>query len=92
LIFILSREDKSFFIAPQTFFEPFFPKNKRGFAPKVDLADVIQCIIYKLKTDVQKVCCHKNLGNRKNKKYKGLVLEKFVKAASPPPAYSFDSP
>jgi transposase len=32
---------------------PFIPKNKRGFAPKVDLADVIQCIIYKLKTGVQ---------------------------------------
>jgi transposase len=32
---------------------PFISKNKRGFAPKVDLADVLQCIIYKLKTGVQ---------------------------------------
>ncbi|MDR0511212.1 MAG: hypothetical protein LBH06_08995 [Rikenellaceae bacterium] len=35
----------------------FIPRNKRGFAPKVDLAAVIQCIIYKPKTGVQ----YKNL-------------------------------
>lgn len=32
---------------------PFIPKNKRGFSPKVDLAEIVQCIIYKLKTGVQ---------------------------------------
>jgi transposase len=32
---------------------PFVPKNKRGFPPKVDLSDIVQCIIYKLKTGVQ---------------------------------------
>ena len=32
---------------------PFLPKNKRGFAPKVDLAEVVQCLLYKLKTGVQ---------------------------------------
>ncbi|MDR2511080.1 MAG: hypothetical protein LBC89_01155 [Bacteroidales bacterium] len=37
----------------QKYILPFIPKNKRGFTPKVDLADVVQCIIYKLKTGVQ---------------------------------------
>jgi transposase len=32
---------------------PFIPKNKRGFSPKVDLAEIAQCIIFKLKTGVQ---------------------------------------
>ena len=32
---------------------PFIPKNKRGFSSKVDLSEVVQCIIYKLKTGVQ---------------------------------------
>ena len=32
---------------------PFVPKNKRGFPPKVDLAETVQCIIHKLKTGVQ---------------------------------------
>ena len=32
---------------------PFIPKNKRGFKPKVDLVEIVQCIIYKLKTGVQ---------------------------------------
>ena len=32
---------------------PFVPKNRRGFPPRVDLADIVQCIIYKLKTGVQ---------------------------------------
>jgi transposase len=40
----------------ETFLLPFIPKNKRGFPPKVDLAEVIQCIIYKLKTGVQWHC------------------------------------
>ena len=37
----------------ETFILPFIPKNKRGFAPKVDLAEIVQCIIYKMKTGVQ---------------------------------------
>jgi len=32
---------------------PFIPKNKRGFSPRVDMSEVVQCIIYKLKTGVQ---------------------------------------
>jgi hypothetical protein len=40
----------------ETYILPFLPKNKRGFAPKVDLSDVVQCIIYKLKTGVQWSC------------------------------------
>ncbi len=32
---------------------PFIPVNKRGFKSKVDLAEVFQCIIHKLKTGVQ---------------------------------------
>jgi transposase len=32
---------------------PFIPKNKRGFKPKVDLVEIVQCIIYKLKTGAQ---------------------------------------
>jgi transposase len=35
---------------------PFLPKNKRGFAPTVDLADIVQCILYKLKTGSQWSC------------------------------------
>ena len=37
----------------ESFILPFIPKNKRGFSPKVDLSEVVQCIIYKLKTGVQ---------------------------------------
>ena len=37
----------------ETLILPFVPKNKRGFPPKVDLADIVQCIIYKLKTGAQ---------------------------------------
>ena len=37
----------------ETFILPFIPKNKRGFAPKVDLAEIVQYIIYKMKTGVQ---------------------------------------
>jgi putative transposase len=37
----------------ETLILPFAPKNKRGFPPKVDLADIVQCLIYKLKTGVQ---------------------------------------
>jgi transposase len=32
---------------------PFVPRNRRGFPSKVDLADIVQCILYKLKTGVQ---------------------------------------
>lgn len=32
---------------------PFIPKNKRGFSSKVEAAEIMQCIIYKLKTGVQ---------------------------------------
>ena len=35
---------------------PFIPSNKRGFPPKVDLAEVVQSIIHKLKTGVQWSC------------------------------------
>jgi transposase len=38
------------------FILPFIPKNKRGFSPKVDLSEIVQCIIYKLKTGVQRDC------------------------------------
>jgi len=37
----------------EIFILPFIPKNKRGFSPKVELSEVVQCIIYKLKTGVQ---------------------------------------
>jgi transposase len=37
----------------EKFILPFIPKNKRGFSSKVDLSQVVQCIIYKLKTGVQ---------------------------------------
>ncbi len=37
----------------ETLILPFIPKNRRGFAPKVDLAEIVQCILYKLKTGVQ---------------------------------------
>jgi len=37
----------------ETLILPFIPKNKRGFSPKVDLSEVLQCIIFKLKTGVQ---------------------------------------
>ena len=37
----------------ETLILPFVPKTKRGFPPKVDLADIVQCILYKLKTGVQ---------------------------------------
>ena len=37
----------------ENFILPFIPKNKRGFSPKVDLSQVVQCMIYKLKTGVQ---------------------------------------
>jgi transposase len=37
----------------QNFILPFIPKNKRGFPPTVDLSEVVQCIVYKLKTGVQ---------------------------------------
>jgi len=36
-----------------TFILPFIPTTRRGFSPKVDLSEVVHCIIYKLKTDVQ---------------------------------------
>jgi transposase len=32
---------------------PLVPANRRGFPSKVDLTDIVQCIIYKLKTGVQ---------------------------------------
>jgi len=32
---------------------PFIPKNKRGFSSKVEPIEIMQCIIYKLKTGVQ---------------------------------------
>jgi transposase len=35
---------------------PLIPKNKRGFAPKVDLTEIVECIVYKLKTGVQWKC------------------------------------
>jgi transposase len=35
---------------------PLIPKNRRSFAPKIDLAEVVQCILYKLKTGVQWQC------------------------------------
>jgi transposase len=35
---------------------PLIPKNKRGFSPKVDLTQIVKCIIYKLKTGVQWKC------------------------------------
>jgi len=35
------------------FILPIIPKNKRGFFPKVDLSQAVQCLIYKLKTGVQ---------------------------------------
>ena len=37
----------------ETLILPFIPKNKRGFSPRVDLAEIVQCILYKLKTGVQ---------------------------------------
>ncbi len=37
----------------ETLILPFIPANRRGFAPKVDLAEIVQCILYKLKTGVQ---------------------------------------
>jgi transposase len=37
----------------ENFILPFIPKNKRGFPPKVELSEVLQCIIYKLKTGAQ---------------------------------------
>jgi len=37
----------------ENFILPFIPKNKRGFSPKVDLSQVVQCMIHKLKTGVQ---------------------------------------
>jgi transposase len=40
---------------------PFIPKNKRGFPPKIDLTEVIQCIFYKLKTGVQWHCLFLNI-------------------------------
>jgi len=32
---------------------PFIPRNKRGFSPRVNLTDIVHCILYKLKTGVQ---------------------------------------
>ncbi len=32
---------------------PLIPANKRGFSSTSDLSEIVQCIIYKLKTDVQ---------------------------------------
>jgi transposase len=37
----------------ETFVLPFLPRNKRGFSTKADMADIVQCIIFKLKTGVQ---------------------------------------
>ncbi len=37
----------------ETLILPFIPKNRRGFSPKVDLSEIVQCILYKLKTGVQ---------------------------------------
>ena len=37
----------------EIFILPFIPTNKCGFSPTVDLSEVVQCIIYKLKTGVQ---------------------------------------
>ena len=37
----------------EIFILPFIPKTKRGFSPTVDLSEIVQCIIYKLKTGVQ---------------------------------------
>ena len=31
---------------------PFIPKNKRGFSSKVEPIEIMQCIIYKLKTKI----------------------------------------
>jgi transposase len=35
---------------------PLIPKNKRGFSCTFDLSEIVQCIIYKLKTGVQWEC------------------------------------
>jgi hypothetical protein len=35
---------------------PIIPKNKRGFSSKVDLTQIVECIIYKLRTSVQWKC------------------------------------
>ena len=32
---------------------PLIPENKRGFSCRFDLSEIVQCIIYKLKTGVQ---------------------------------------
>jgi transposase len=40
----------------QTQILPIIPKNKRGFSPKVDLTQIVECIIYKLRTGVQWQC------------------------------------
>jgi hypothetical protein len=32
---------------------PFIPENRRGFSQKIDLAEIVQCILYRLKTGVQ---------------------------------------
>jgi transposase len=40
----------------QKYILPVIPKNKRGFPPKVDLTEIVECIIYKLKTGVQWHC------------------------------------
>jgi len=37
----------------KNFILPIISKNKRRFSPKVDLSEVVQCMIYKLKTGVQ---------------------------------------
>jgi transposase len=35
---------------------PLIPKNKRGFSCTFDMSEIVQCIIYKLKTGVQREC------------------------------------